>query len=166
MTGARVSGDSVEFEGRRALLRAVEAEVAIRIRRPSPTVCSIESGAKLGQCPTQSVRHEMPPPTYQSDSGCLPTGLKSAAEGVSHLGTLSEQHLGGRSRTHHERFHRDRGSGMAQDVEHLAGRVANKEAADAPRLVGQGMHDLAPQALSRSVRRVDIVDLNRRIWHH
>ena len=55
---------------------------------------------------------------------------------------------------------------MAQDVEHLAGRVANKEAADAPRLVGQGMHDLAPQALSRSVRRVDIVDLNRRIWHH
>jgi hypothetical protein len=55
---------------------------------------------------------------------------------------------------------------MAQDVEHLAGRVANKEAADAPRFVGQGMHDLVPQALSRSVRRVDIVDLNLRIWHH
>jgi hypothetical protein len=55
---------------------------------------------------------------------------------------------------------------MTHDVEYVAGRVAEKEAADSPRLVGQGMHDLATKALSRGVRCVDIADLDRGIWHY
>jgi hypothetical protein len=54
---------------------------------------------------------------------------------------------------------------MTQDVEHFARRLANKEAADSPPLVGQGMHDLASESLSRGMG-VNIVDLDRCVWHH
>jgi hypothetical protein len=56
--------------------------------------------------------------------------------------------------------------GMSQDVEDVAGRVPNKKAAHTPRLISQRMHNLAPQALSGSVSRVDIIDLDRCGRHH
>jgi hypothetical protein len=55
---------------------------------------------------------------------------------------------------------------VAEDVEHVAVRVAHEEAADTPRLVGQGMHDLAAEALSGLVRSIDVVDLDRRVRLH
>ena len=54
-----------------------------------PPPCARSNQERSWAMPSPSVRHGMPPPTYQSDPGCLPTGLRSAAEGVSHLGRTS-----------------------------------------------------------------------------
>lgn len=54
-------------------------------------------------------------------------------------------------------------SGVTEDIEHFAARIAHEEPADAPGLIGQRMNDLATEVLRSSVGRVHIVDLDRSI---
>jgi hypothetical protein len=57
------------------------------------------------------------------------------------------------------------GQGLTEDIECFAGGVADKEAANSPRLVSQWMEDLASQALSRGMGHVYVIDLYRGIRH-
>jgi hypothetical protein len=43
----------------------------------------------------------------------------------------------------------------------VAGGIADEESADAPRLVGQLVHDFRARGACRAVGRVDVVDLDR-----
>src|SRR5450755_2589498 len=74
--------------------------------------------------------------------------------------TTTGQRVGGPTGHRREPLCSDLWLRMTQDVEHLARRLANKDAQDSPRLVGQRMHDLAPQALSRRMGLIDIIDLD------
>lgn len=49
---------------------------------------------------------------------------------------------------------------MAGHVDHVSIGAPNKEAADAPRFIGDRMHDLVPASLCLCVRRADVVDLD------
>src|ERR1700712_4514627 len=49
---------------------------------------------------------------------------------------------------------------MPGNVDHLSIGAPNEETTDAPRFIGDRMHDLVPASLRLCVRRVDVVDLD------
>lgn len=51
-------------------------------------------------------------------------------------------------------------SSVTEHVDDAAGRFADEEAADAPGLVGEGVDDVAAEALGGGVGGVDVVDLD------
>src|SRR5690606_28211321 len=54
---------------------------------------------------------------------------------------------------------------MREDIEYLSRRIADEEAPHAPRLIRQIMDRLAPHLPRAPVDRVDIVYLDRQVWH-
>jgi hypothetical protein len=49
---------------------------------------------------------------------------------------------------------------VGQDVQDLPVWLAHEEAAHAPRLVSEWVHDLAAEACGRGMRSIDVVDLD------